>query len=150
MRAGSVGATLQTIMSRISFHRRRHAEDPGGSGAAPLVLDPDALARLHQLDPDGSRGFVAQVLRTYETSLMRHLATLEDARLLGDLKRAGDVAHTLKSSSASIGALAFAQGCAAVERQARLGEVAVLGEPLVALQAEGARVLAAVRAMLVA
>jgi hypothetical protein len=148
MRAGPADAKLEKIMSRFSFHRRRHADDPGGAGAAPALLDAEALARLRQLDPDGSRGFVAQVLRTFEASLVRHLATLEDARLQGDIKRAGDVAHTLKSSSASVGALAFAQGCATVERLARLGDPASLGAPLRDLQAEGARVLAAVRAML--
>jgi hypothetical protein len=113
-----------------------------------MVLDAEALQRLRQLDPDGSRGFLGQVMRTFETSLVRHLATLRDAQAQADLKRAGDVAHTLKSSSASVGALAFAQGCAAVERLARLGDPAALGAPLEGLLQEGERVLAAVRAML--
>lgn len=135
-------------MNHFSGYRRRHASDPGGTGGAPEVLDAAALARLRQLDPDGSRGFLTQVLRTFEASLVRHLAALEEARAQADLKRAGDVAHTLKSSSASIGALAFAQGCAAVEKLARSGDASALGEPLVTLLAEGTRVLAAVRAML--
>lgn len=135
-------------MRQFPGHRRRHASDPGGNGAAPEVLDAASLARLRQLDPTGSRGFLTQVLRTFETSLVRHLAALEEAGAQADLKRAGDVAHTLKSSSASIGALAFSQGCAAVEKLARAGDMAALGAPLVTLRAEGARVLAAVRAML--
>jgi histidine phosphotransfer protein HptB len=135
-------------MNHFPGHRRRHADHPGGSGAAPEVLDPAALARLRQLDPDGTRGFLTQVLRTFETSLVRHLAALEEAQAQSDLKRAGDVAHTLKSSSASVGALVFSQGCAAVEKLARAGDTAALGAPLVTLMAEGARVLAAVRAML--
>jgi HPt (histidine-containing phosphotransfer) domain-containing protein len=148
MHGAAADATLEKTMSRFSFHRRQQATDAGGAGAAPALLDADALARLRQLDPNGSRGFVAQVLRTFEASLVRHLATLEDARLQGDLKRAGDVAHTLKSSSASVGALAFAQGCTALERLARLGDRSALGAPLQALQLEGTRVLGAVRAML--
>lgn len=135
-------------MNQNPGHRRRHANDPGGAGAPPYELDAASLARLRQLDPDGSRGFVNQVLRTFEASLVRHLAALDEAGVQGDLKRAGDVAHTLKSSSASIGALGFAQGCATVERLARAGDAAALGEPLVTLRAEGARVLAAVRAIL--
>lgn len=129
-------------------HRPRHAFDPGGAGAAPDVLDAAALARLRQLDPDGQRGFLTQVLRTFEASLVRHLQALDEAGAQGDLKRAGDIAHTLKSSSASVGALAFSQGCAAVEKLARAGDATALGEPLVTLRAEGARVLTAVRAML--
>ncbi|GAB4118484.1 MAG: hypothetical protein Fur0014_19660 [Rubrivivax sp.] len=112
------------------------------------MLDAAALARLRQLDPDGKRGFLTQVLRTFEASLVRHLQALHEAGAQGDLKRAGDVAHTLKSSSASVGALAFSQGCATVEKLARAGDAAALGEPLVTLCAEGARVLEAVRAML--
>lgn len=135
-------------MNHLRLHRLRHPRNPGGTGAAPTVLDEAALARLRQLDPDGARGFLTQVMRTFDASLVRHLATLQDARLQGDLKRAGDVAHTLKSSSASIGALEFSQGCALVERLAKAGDASALGEPLLALQAEGERVLAAVRAML--
>jgi histidine phosphotransfer protein HptB len=135
-------------MNRSRHPRVRHADDPGGTGAPAPVLDAAAMGRLRQLDPDGSRGFLGQVMRTYESSMVRHLAALEDARLLGDIKRAGDLAHTLKSSSASVGALDFATGCAEVERLARQGLPEALGEPLAVLQAEGARVLVAVRAML--
>jgi HPt (histidine-containing phosphotransfer) domain-containing protein len=130
------------------MRRLRHALDPGGSGAPPTVLDEAALARLRQLDPEGARGFLTQVMRTFDASMVRHLASLEEARLQGDLKRAGDIAHTLKSSSASVGALAFSQGCSLVERLAKAGDASALGEPLLALQAEGERVLVAVRAML--
>ncbi|MBT9486896.1 MAG: Hpt domain-containing protein [Rubrivivax sp.] len=112
------------------------------------MLDAEAIHRLRQLDPDGSRGFMGQLLRTFETSLVRHLASLREAQAQADLKRAGDVAHTLKSSSASVGALVFAQGCAVVERGARQGDMAALQAPLDGLLAEGERVLAAVRAML--
>jgi histidine phosphotransfer protein HptB len=135
-------------MSHSRLQRRRHADDPGGAGEPPLVLDPAAVSRLRQLDPDGSRGFLGQVLRTYEASLLRHLASLSDAATAGDLRRAGDIAHTLKSSSASIGAMRFSQGCADLERQAKAGDAGALGAPLQGLQAEGARVLAAVRDML--
>lgn len=137
-------------MSQHPPLRRRHPDDPGGAGAPPLVLDPAAVARLRQLDPDGSRGFLGQVLRTYEASLVRHLAALGDVRAAGDLKRAGDTAHTLKSSSASIGAMLFSEACARLERQAKAGDPAALGDALSDLQTEGARVLAAVRAMLAA
>lgn len=135
-------------MSHPRPQLRRHADDPGGAGAAPSQLDAAALARLRQLDPDGSRGFLTQVLRTYESSMVRHLASLDAARAAGDLKAAGDIAHTLKSSSASVGALAFAEGCAQLERLAKSGDAVALPELLADLQTEGQRVLAAVRAML--
>lgn len=135
-------------MNPFRTSRRRHPDDPGGHGAPKPVLDEAALARLRQLDPQGTRGFLVQVMRTYESSMVRHLAAIEEARLLGDIKRAGDLAHTLKSSSASVGALGFAACCAEVERLARQGMPEALAEPLLGLQAEGVRVLVAVRAML--
>jgi HPt (histidine-containing phosphotransfer) domain-containing protein len=135
-------------MNLFPRHRRRQAAIPAGAGAAPDVLDAATLARLRQLDPEGRRGFVNQVLRTYEAALVRHLATLDEAGAQADLQRAGEVAHTLKSSSASIGALGFAQSCTVVEQLARAGDASALGAPLVTLRAEGARVLAAVRAIL--
>lgn len=135
-------------MNRPHRHRLHHPEAPAGHGGSPPVLAPDALARLRQLDPDGSRGFVAQVLRTYAASLERYLLSLHEARDTGNLKLAGDTAHTLKSSSAAIGAAAFAAVCADVERQARHGDASALGAPLSHLLDEAARVQAAVRAML--
>jgi HPt (histidine-containing phosphotransfer) domain-containing protein len=135
-------------MFMLCIHRRRQAGDAAGSGGPSSILDPAALARLRQLDPDGSRGFLNQLLRTYETTLVRHLATLADSVAAGDVPRAGAVAHTLKSSSASIGALAFASHCAKVESLAKADDVQALGSSMTALQSEGQRVLLAVRAML--
>lgn len=148
MRAAGRDATLQPLMIKTRFTRRLHPDGAAGSGGVAPVLDEAALGRLRQLDPDGSRGFLPKVLGTYEGSLQRHLATLAGAAASGDLRLAGDVAHTLKSSSASVGAIGLSQACAAVERLARAGDAAALGAPLSALCAEGERVLLAVRAML--
>lgn len=135
-------------MFNIRSPRRRHPDREAGHGGVAPVLDEPALDRLRALDPDGSRGFLPKVLGTYETALQRHLGTLAAAAVSGDLASAGSVAHTLKSSSASVGAIGLAQHCAAVERLARAGDAAALGAPLSALCAEGERVLQAVRAML--
>lgn len=112
------------------------------------MLEPAVLERLKQLDPDGSRGFLAQVMRTYDASLTRYLATLAAAQQAADLKQAAEAAHTLKSSSAAIGASRLAMHCADVERMARAEDAAALGESFTMLIGEAARVQAAVRAML--
>lgn len=135
-------------MNRPPRPRLRHADPPAGQGAAAPVLDAAALQRLRALDPDGSRGFVAQVMRTYEASLLRYLEALRQARESGALRQAGETAHTLKSSSAAIGALGFAAACAELERRAREGDTAALGAPLSRVIDDAPAVLAAVRAML--
>jgi histidine phosphotransfer protein HptB len=111
-------------------------------------LDAQALARLHALDPDGRHGVVARVLATFESSLLRQLAQLDEARERGDADEIGRVAHTLKSSSASIGALALSAVCAEVEQAVRAGETAELVKDVDRLLAVGRGALVAVRAIL--
>ena len=108
------------------------------------VLDAEALAKLHALDPRGQAGLVARVIGTYVASLRRLAAQFAVARAAGDATGLRHVAHTLKSSSASVGALALSGLCAAVEQQVRDGAPAdMLAPQLDALGAEAARVLAA-------
>ena len=60
----------------------------------------------------------------------------------------GNLAHTLKSSSASVGALALSALCAEIERSVRAGETASLAPMVENLLSEGEAALGAVRAML--
>jgi HPt (histidine-containing phosphotransfer) domain-containing protein len=116
---------------------------PAAVGAAAAgVLDPKALAKLQELDPSGSSGLVARVLATYAQSLQRQLLNLQAARRDADAQGQRHVAHTLKSSSASVGALAL---CAEVEQRLREGQSLDLSGRLDALAAEAERVLAALR-----
>jgi HPt (histidine-containing phosphotransfer) domain-containing protein len=112
------------------------------------VLDASALARLVELDPQGAAGLVPRVLGTYAASLERARVELDNVRepLQQDTLRR--LAHTLKSSSASVGALALSALCAQVEHNLRSAQPVNLPPQLDALQAEMQRVLSAVQAML--
>lgn len=116
--------------------------------ASPVHLDPQALARLQELDPDGRHGVVPRVLAAYEASLHRMLAQLRAAQdpALGGV--VASVAHTLKSSSASVGALALARTCAEVEARLRSGDASGLAGDLARLIADGEAAHGAVRAIL--
>lgn len=92
----------------------------------PEPLDAQALARLHELDPDGRQGVVRRVLAAYDTSLSRMVAQLRLQAQAPDADVVASIAHTLKSSSASAGALSLAQACADVEARLRGGQVANL------------------------
>ena len=64
------------------------------------VLDPVALQKLHELDPDGRNSVVQRVLTAFELSLVRMCTVLQtqaqaDAADSGVI---GGIAHTLKSS----------------------------------------------------
>jgi len=117
----------------------------------PITLDPGALARLRELDPDGRHGVVMRVMKAFETSLARMLSQLS-AQLAdpgrGDPKVVVSVAHTLKSSSASVGAMSLARTCAEVEQGVRSGTLTDIDAQVRRLVAECEAALAAVTAML--
>ena len=112
-------------------------------------LDARALQQLRLLDPQGKAGLLERVLRTFDQALSRQLDQIEAARATDDRATIGLVTHTLKSSSASVGALALSALCAEAEALARQGATAqAMGPRLDALDAEARRVRLAVRAML--
>ena len=84
------------------------------------TLDADALSRLRELDPGGHNHLIERVVKAYLNSLDRLLPELERGRgANGDADALRHVCHTLKSSSASLGALQLSQRCAEIEVLAR-------------------------------
>jgi len=118
------------------------------NGNGVTVLDAEALQRLLELDPDGRSRLLERVLRAFESSAKRLGEQFRDARTRGDMAGIRHVVHTLKSSSASIGALALARICAEIEASIRSESVAGLPERLDAMDRELKAVLQAVTPML--
>jgi HPt (histidine-containing phosphotransfer) domain-containing protein len=116
--------------------------------AEPPTLDPSALARLRELDPDDSHGVTARVLGAFENSLQRMLVQLAETGAVVQADTVARVAHTLKSSSASVGALELSRTCAEIEVRLREGHDGELLTDIARLLAAGESALLAVRAML--
>ena len=114
-----------------------------GTATRP-VLDAACMAELRALDPDGKAQLVKRVLATYQASLAKLVGQLREARADGTWDQVSRVAHTLKSSSASIGALALSTLCAEIERLLRAGDSAGADALLDRFHAEVARVEIAV------
>lgn len=112
------------------------------------TLDAGALARLRELDPDGRAGVLPRVLRTFDASLTQALAATALAGQRGDAAELRRLAHTLKSSSASVGALELSVACARLEALARDNQAMDLPEALASMLATGAQAQVAVRAHL--
>ncbi len=125
-------------------------EHPPGPAPQPasVCFDAVALERLRELDPDGRHGVLQRVLTAFETSLSRMLVQLAAEREGGDPGVVASVAHTLKSSSASVGATALSQACADVERRLRADEPGSLDVDIQRLLAAGEAALTTVKAML--
>jgi HPt (histidine-containing phosphotransfer) domain-containing protein len=124
-----------------------YAFTPEPPALAP-VLDEASLQRLHELDPQGTNRVVERVLRAFEASLKRLLPQSVQALGQGDHEAVRHVVHTLKSSSASVGALELSRCCSEIENRLRAHQVEGLAEMLSGLNAEGQRVLNAVRSLL--
>jgi hypothetical protein len=112
------------------------------------VLDAPSLAALHQLDPTGANHLVSRVMTTYRSSLARLLAQMTLARERDDAASLRLVTHTLKSSSASVGALVLSALCSQAERAVRDDRLDDLPPLLDQLVTEAARVDAAVLQLL--
>jgi HPt (histidine-containing phosphotransfer) domain-containing protein len=129
-------------------HRQSTAQAPATpvvDGAA-LSLDAASLQRLRELDPNGDNRVIERVLSAFEGSLKRLLAQAADAP--DDPATIRHVAHTLKSSSASVGALELSRRCAEIENRLRVAHLDELPLLLRGMHVEGQRVLVSVRAML--
>jgi len=86
-------------------------------------LDPQSLARLQELDPDGHNKLVERVIDAYLKSLDKLVPELTKARQTPpDFNVMRHVCHTLKSSSASLGALQLSERCAEIEQMVRNGQ----------------------------
>lgn len=149
--AGSPPSDL-SMLSTVSATTPEPPQPTGSAGAAGApacaVLDAQALDRLRELDPKGENHLLERVLQAFEASVARLGPQLEASRRSGDRAGIRHVAHTLKSSSASIGALTLSQQCAAVEAMIRQDSTDDLDGPLTALSAELDAVLQALRSVL--
>ncbi len=118
------------------------------SPASPL--DAETLRRLRELDPSGGNKLLERVVAAFSNSLERLLPELDRARHATppDLVAVRQVSHTLKSSSASLGALALSARCAEIEALARDGRSDGLSEQLDAMLADIHLVRAALAALL--
>ena len=127
---------------------RARPDCPPVSDARITTLDADAMQRLRDLDPKGKNRLLERVLGAFETSAVRLSRQLGEARASNDMDGVRLVAHTLKSSAASIGALALSRLCAEIETQVRSGALAGLEDRLDAMDLELEAVLQAVSPLL--
>jgi two-component system, sensor histidine kinase and response regulator len=127
----------------------------GAAGAATTAqpsgveLDPEALRRLRDLDPTGAGKLMERVASAFDASAARLLPQLLTAQATGDAEGVRHVAHTLKSSAASIGAVKLSRMCADMELLAKQGRIDGTDGMVGALSTELGAVLAVLKIVLV-
>jgi signal transduction histidine kinase/DNA-binding NarL/FixJ family response regulator len=138
---------LQRTMRRwIGGVRDAAAAGPEHDSHA-TTLDPEALAALSALQRPGMQNLLQSVCSTYLVEAPQLLAQLHGAAQVGNLALLKEAAHSLKSSSAQLGASQLAGLCRAVEEAVRYGTLADPLQQAQAIEAEFAAVRQAVQAL---
>jgi HPt (histidine-containing phosphotransfer) domain-containing protein len=113
------------------------------------VLDALALQKLRELDPTGAGKLMERLAAAFDRLVERLLPQLQAALAADDAAGIREVAHTLKSSSASIGAIKLSALCAEMEVLAKQGQTAGMHEKVTAVITESTAALAALKDALV-
>src|ERR1700728_1275913 len=110
------------------------------------VLDRQALGRIRALHRPGGPNLLAKVLGLYSSSSLALTEAMRAAAVANDAESVRQAAHALKSSSANVGAMAFADLCKDVEVAAAEGKLDQARTLVDDLLAEHKRVLQALDA----
>jgi PAS domain S-box-containing protein len=107
--------SLRRWLTRDAAHSSSN-EQPDASRLAQ-ALDAGVLEGLVGDDPE----IVREFLVNYRTSAGQLATELRAARAADDMRKVGIIAHKLKSSSRSVGAIALGDVCAELENACRVG-----------------------------
>src|SRR6478609_1632660 len=113
--------------------------------ADEVVLDTSVLDELRASVGD-DEAFIADLIATYVGEGTDHLAAMEAAAAARDAAAIVRPAHTLKSSSAALGALRLAQIAREIEAAGRAGDDAALDARVADARAAWDETLSAMRA----
>ena len=113
---------------------------PAGAGEAPETgaatkaedspIDKNVLDGIRALEGEGNRGLLERIINLYLSDAPRLVEGILSAAEKGDTESLLRAAHTLKSSSANVGATGLSDLCRKVEGMARAGEPIAAGDPL--------------------
>ena len=110
-------AALERI-KLASPSRHEHSPPPEKPSASDAI---DLAAALERVD--GDRALLQEIARLFEDECPKAMAEIRAALENRDAKALQRLAHTLKGSSASLGALAVSQAAADLEHHARAGDL---------------------------
>lgn len=82
-------------------------------------FDPTAIEKLRAVAGDQGAGFVAEMAQLFLDEATKSLADLKKGCDQGDWKHVTRIAHSLKSSSATLGLMRLSAACRALELDTR-------------------------------
>jgi two-component system, sensor histidine kinase and response regulator len=143
--------TLQAMLARwmepadsARMQRTEPGEKAGNDGAG--VLDRQVLGELARVTTNGRPELLANVIDLYLVESPKLLLRLSHAAKAGDAPEIVRMAHSLKSSSANVGAMALSRYCEQAEKSARRADIEEARLVSAEIEAEHGRVQAALAA----
>lgn len=130
---------LQAALGRSAAAVPQPVTPPGQADAPeplPDAIDPTALEELRQLEGADGAGVLAELLALFRAETAPLLVTLRDAAAHSDPDAMRRAAHSLKGSSANLGARRLAELSARLEALGRQGEVERAGSAIDQVEAE--------------
>jgi CheY-like chemotaxis protein/HPt (histidine-containing phosphotransfer) domain-containing protein len=142
--------TMQAMLGRWmssgeSAERLAEGVEKSGSNDAG-VLDRQVLDELARVTTNGRPELLANVIDLYLVESPKLLRKLSQAASAGDAPEIVRMAHSLKSSSANVGAMALSRYCARAEMSARRADIEEARLVSSEIEAEHGRVQAALAA----
>lgn len=123
-------------------------QDRSEPDAGPAAVDRKVLDQYRDIDPAGGPGLAMRIVRIYIDSSGENWRGIEQAIAGRDAEALRLAAHSLKSSTASVGALALANLFRELEALAKAARMDDAGTLFAAMRGEYERVLAALRDIL--
>jgi HPt (histidine-containing phosphotransfer) domain-containing protein len=111
------------------------------------VLDPQAIENLRALNPGDNDEFLREIAGIFLEDTPRRVGELEQSAIVGDTSKFTRAAHSIKGSSANIGATALRAVAEKLEQQSRTQSLADLAPLVAELKQELSRTEAALRAL---
>ena len=112
------------------------------------VLDPQAIENLRTLNPGDNDEFLREIVGMFLDDTPQRIADLEQSALSSDVARFTRAAHSIKGSSANIGAIALRAAAEKLEYQSRTHGLAGVADLVAQVKAEFGRAQLALHALI--
>lgn len=100
---------------------RNGAGSSNGSDSDPVLLDHGKIDAIRSLDPQGKAGLLKNIVTLFIEKSPELIEEIDAALEAGDAESLFRAAHSLKSSSATIGAMGLSETCSQLEALGRKG-----------------------------
>ncbi|HVE88567.1 MAG TPA: response regulator, partial [Burkholderiaceae bacterium] len=121
---------------------------PAGAGQEVPVIDMSIIERIREMEQRGAARLLERLIETYTSTAAKLMADAELALSHRDAVMVRHAVHTLRSSSANVGATVLSQRFAAIELDAREGKTQQAEHEWPAVRIEYARAVQALQALL--